>query len=132
MSRMPAMPCTTVTKMIGPIIIRISLMNASPKGFIAEPMSGCSHPNSTPITVPASTWNQSWPTMPKRLGRFSTTVISTLPGHKNKDVVRIQSNSTPSKSFRAVRSTAARVTCPAASRSSTAAVLPLGCSISSV
>jgi len=35
MSRAPAMPCTTVQKMIGPITIWMSLMKASPSGFIA-------------------------------------------------------------------------------------------------
>ena len=34
MSSMPAMPVTTVQKMIGAIIILISLMKASPSGFI--------------------------------------------------------------------------------------------------
>jgi hypothetical protein len=40
MSSMPAMPMTTVQKMIGAIIIFISLMKASPSGFIALPVSG--------------------------------------------------------------------------------------------
>ena len=40
MSSMLAMPCTTVQKMIGAISILISLMNASPSGFICAPMSG--------------------------------------------------------------------------------------------
>ena len=34
------MPITTVQKMIGAIIILISLMNASPSGFIALPYFG--------------------------------------------------------------------------------------------
>ena len=40
MSPIFAMPTTTVPKMIGAIIIRISLMNASPSGFIAAPAPG--------------------------------------------------------------------------------------------
>ncbi len=40
MSSMPAMPVTTVQKMIGAIIILMSLMNASPNGFIASPSFG--------------------------------------------------------------------------------------------
>ena len=40
MSSMPAMPTTTVQKMIGAIIILMSLMNPSPSGFIAVPASG--------------------------------------------------------------------------------------------
>ena len=37
---MPAMPTTTVQKMIGAIIILISLMKPSPNGFIAVPSCG--------------------------------------------------------------------------------------------
>jgi hypothetical protein len=37
---MPAMPVTTVVKMIGAISILISLMNPSPSGFIAAPQAG--------------------------------------------------------------------------------------------
>ena len=40
MSSMLAMPCTTVQKMIGAISILISLMKASPSGFIDSPMLG--------------------------------------------------------------------------------------------
>jgi len=40
MSSMPAMPVTTVQKMIGAMIILISLMKPSPRGFIAAPVSG--------------------------------------------------------------------------------------------
>ena len=40
MSSMPAMPTTTVQKMIGAMIILISLMKPSPSGFIAAPVSG--------------------------------------------------------------------------------------------
>ena len=36
----PAMPATTVQKMTGAMIIRTSLMNPSPSGFIAAPASG--------------------------------------------------------------------------------------------
>jgi hypothetical protein len=37
---MLAMPCTTVQKMIGAMIILIALMKASPKGFICSPSCG--------------------------------------------------------------------------------------------
>ena len=37
---MLAMPCTTVQKMMGAISILMSLMKASPKGFIASPQPG--------------------------------------------------------------------------------------------
>jgi hypothetical protein len=40
MSLMPAMPVTTVQKMIGPMIILISLIKPSPSGFMATPVSG--------------------------------------------------------------------------------------------
>ena len=40
MSSMPAMPTTTVQKMIGAMIILISLMKPSPSGFIASPVLG--------------------------------------------------------------------------------------------
>jgi hypothetical protein len=40
MSSMPAMPMTTVQKMIGAISILISLMKPSPNGFIFSPSSG--------------------------------------------------------------------------------------------
>src|SRR5215217_2054662 len=40
MSSMPAMPTTTVQKMIGAISILISLMKPSPSGFISVPMAG--------------------------------------------------------------------------------------------
>ena len=40
MSSMPAIPTTTVQKMMGAIIILISLMKASPSGFICAPSSG--------------------------------------------------------------------------------------------
>src|SRR5262249_6866677 len=39
-SCMLAMPCTTVQKMIGAMIILIVLMKASPRGFICSPSSG--------------------------------------------------------------------------------------------
>ncbi len=40
MSSMPAMPITTVQKMMGAIIILISLMKPSPSGFISAPSAG--------------------------------------------------------------------------------------------
>ena len=40
MSSMPAMPTTTVQKMIGAMIILMSLMKPSPSGFIASPVLG--------------------------------------------------------------------------------------------
>ena len=40
MSSMPAMPVTTVQKMINVMIIAISRMNASPSGFIAIAVAG--------------------------------------------------------------------------------------------
>ncbi len=40
MSSIPAMPTTTVQKMTGAMIILMSLMKASPSGFIAVPVSG--------------------------------------------------------------------------------------------
>ena len=40
MSSMPAMPVTTVQKMIGPITILISLMNPSPSGFMSMANDG--------------------------------------------------------------------------------------------
>jgi hypothetical protein len=55
MSLTPAMPCTTVTKMMGAIIMRMSLMKPSPSGFIAEPAPGASQPTTTPISVPTRT-----------------------------------------------------------------------------
>ena len=40
MSSMPAMPVTTVQKMIGPITILISLMKPSPSGFMSVAIDG--------------------------------------------------------------------------------------------
>ncbi len=56
MSSMPAMPTTTVQKMIGAMIILISLMKPSPSGFIAAPVSGQKCPSSTPMTIAVITW----------------------------------------------------------------------------
>ncbi len=71
---MLAMPCTTVQKMIGAISILISLMKASPNGFIASAQpggsktQGCcqagtvlrsdgdSTPRTTPMKIAASTF----------------------------------------------------------------------------
>ena len=55
MSSMPAMPVTTVQKMIGAMIILMSLMNASPNGFIASPVSGQKWPRMMPQTIAKST-----------------------------------------------------------------------------
>ncbi|MNK92574.1 hypothetical protein D3C87_1127020 [compost metagenome] len=55
MSLMPAMPVTTVQKMIGPMIILISLMKASPSGFISTPVSGQTWPSRMPTAIANST-----------------------------------------------------------------------------
>ncbi len=52
---MVAMPCTTVQKMTGAIIMRIKLTKASPRGFMAAPVSGAKVPSKTPITMAIST-----------------------------------------------------------------------------
>ena len=56
MSSMPEMPSTTVQKMIGPIIILMSLMKPSPSGFSASPVAGNAKPMTAPITTATSTW----------------------------------------------------------------------------
>ena len=53
---MLAMPCTTVKKMIGAMTILISLMKASPSGFMASPSDGKKCPSSTPRTIAVKTW----------------------------------------------------------------------------
>ncbi len=55
MSPMPAMPTKTVKKMMGPIIIRMSLMNPSPRGFMATAAGGYNTPSNTPRTIPRIT-----------------------------------------------------------------------------
>ena len=55
MSSMLAMPWTTVQKMIGAISILISLMKASPNGFICAPISGQKWPSRMPAMMAAST-----------------------------------------------------------------------------
>ena len=55
MSSMPAMPTTTVQKMIGAMIILISLMKPSPSGFIASPVAGKKWPRITPMTIAVMT-----------------------------------------------------------------------------
>jgi len=52
---MPAIPTTTVQKMMGAMIILISLMNPSPSGFMVVPMSGKKCPSSTPMAMAART-----------------------------------------------------------------------------
>jgi hypothetical protein len=56
MSSTPAIPVTTVQKITGAINILISLMKASPNGFIAAPASGYSVPRSTPNVMATMTW----------------------------------------------------------------------------
>ena len=56
MSSMPAMPTTTVQKMIGVMTILMSLMKPSPSGFIAVPVSGKKWPSRTPMTMATITW----------------------------------------------------------------------------
>ena len=55
MSSMPAMPTTTVQKMMGAMIILISLMKPSPRGFILAPTSGAKWPSITPTMTANST-----------------------------------------------------------------------------
>ncbi len=54
-SLIDAMPCTTVQKITGAIIIRISAMNPSPSGFIALAMSGKKWPSPMPTAIAIST-----------------------------------------------------------------------------
>jgi hypothetical protein len=54
-SSVPAMPSTTVVKMIGAMIILMSLMKASPRGFMAAPHAGSATPNATPAAIAIST-----------------------------------------------------------------------------
>ena len=55
MSCMPAMPCTTVQKMIGPITILMAAMNMSPSGFRLAPVSGKKYPIRIPRAIAQST-----------------------------------------------------------------------------
>src|ERR1700691_5011867 len=55
-SPIEAMPCVTVQKMIGAMIIFTSLMNPSPKGFRVLPKSGKSQPVMIPMSTATSTW----------------------------------------------------------------------------
>ena len=59
MSPIFAIPTTTVVKMIGAIIILISLTKPSPSGRISVPHSGLRYPRSTPITMATTTWKYS-------------------------------------------------------------------------
>ena len=52
---MPAMPVTMVKKITGAMIILISLMKASPNGFMAAPYSGSKWPSSTPRMMAITT-----------------------------------------------------------------------------
>src|SRR4029077_8793510 len=71
---MPATPCTTLQKMIGPIIIRTRLMKASPSGFIFMASSGCCQPRTMPATVATSTSKQSCEMRRKGLGAAAAAV----------------------------------------------------------
>ncbi|MNY76401.1 hypothetical protein D3C86_2159750 [compost metagenome] len=51
-----AMPVTTVRKITGARSILISLMNASPNGFRAVPVSGTNTPTMAPRTTAINTW----------------------------------------------------------------------------
>ena len=59
MSCMPAMPVTTVQKMIGPITILISLMKPSPSGFMSTAKSGEKWPSAMPMMIATITWTYS-------------------------------------------------------------------------
>ena len=52
---MVAMPCTTVQKMTGAIIMRIRATKASPKGFMAAPSFGSRTPSAMPTAMAIST-----------------------------------------------------------------------------
>ena len=52
---MPAMPATTVQKMIGAMIILISLMKPSPSGCSAMPHCGFSQPMKMPSAIATTT-----------------------------------------------------------------------------
>jgi len=56
MSFMPAMPETTVQKMISAITILISLMKPSPSGFISTPIAGQKWPSTMAKAIAISTW----------------------------------------------------------------------------
>ena len=56
MSSMPAMPITTVQKMIGAMIILISLMKPSPRGLSDSPTEGAKCPITTPMAMAVMTW----------------------------------------------------------------------------
>ena len=52
----PAIPTTTVQNTTGATIMRTSLMNASPRGFIDAPAAGKKCPSATPTSVAIRTW----------------------------------------------------------------------------
>jgi hypothetical protein len=56
MSRIEAMPCTTVQKITGAIIMRMSAMKPSPSGFILAARPGQKCPSTTPIAIAIRTW----------------------------------------------------------------------------
>jgi hypothetical protein len=49
-------PTTTVTNTIGAMIIRTSLMKASPNGCICTASAGQKYPSAAPSTTPSRTW----------------------------------------------------------------------------
>ena len=51
-----AIPTTTVTNTIGAMIIRTSLMKASPNGCICTASAGQKYPSAAPSTTPSRTW----------------------------------------------------------------------------
>ena len=55
-SSAPAMPSTTVQKMTGAMIILMSLMKPSPKGFMAAAVAGAKTPSRTPAVMATRTW----------------------------------------------------------------------------
>ncbi|MNF01955.1 hypothetical protein D3C80_2010320 [compost metagenome] len=57
-----AMPSTTVAKMMGANTILISLINASPSGFMSTPTCGQNTPNRMPIETPIRTCTYNLPT----------------------------------------------------------------------
>ena len=55
MLSMPAMPETTVQKMIRVMIIEIRRMKTSPKGFIAMAVAGLKRPSATAMIIATTT-----------------------------------------------------------------------------
>jgi hypothetical protein len=55
-SRIEPIPCTTVQKITGAIIILISEMKPSPSGLNATPISGKKWPIKMPTAIASRTW----------------------------------------------------------------------------